>query len=286
MYILTFDIEDWFHILDNTSTKTEQEWALYDSRLLDNMERIYNLLEIENLKATFFCLGWIAKKNPNIIRKIYDLGFEIGSHSNMHQLAYEQDKNRFRHDLENSIKAIEDITGEKVKAYRAPGFSIIKDNRWAFEVLVENGIEIDCSIFPAKRAHGGFENVNIDRPSFVEFNGVRLKVFPINLYKFLGKNIVFSGGGYFRVLPYWIIKTLIIRSDYVMCYFHPRDFDPEQPVIQELSWIRKFRSYYGLSGAYYKLQKMVQNFDFIDLREADKMVDWDRAPVVQLDTIW
>ena len=115
MNILTFDIEDWFHILDNTSTKTEKDWSNFESRIYKNTERILDLLNEKNQKATFFCLGWIALKYPEVIRNIIDQGNEIGSHGNMHQLFYEQGKQKFKSDLYYSIKLLEDVSGKKIK---------------------------------------------------------------------------------------------------------------------------------------------------------------------------
>lgn len=277
MNILTFDIEEWFHILDNDSTKTEAEWSGYEKRLDQNMERIFELLERKRQSATFFCLGWVAREFPHIIRRIHEQGYEIATHSDRHQLAYEQSREEFAEDLRRSIGSIEEITGEKVRAYRAPGFSLKEENKWVFEVLAENGIEIDCSVFPAARSHGGFASFGHAEPAIVDINGIRLKEFPINLYEFAGRNMIFSGGGYFRLLPYWMIKYMMKRSDYVMTYFHPRDFDAEQPMIEELSAVRKFKSYYGLGSTFGKLEKLISDFEFIDLNEAASRVEWDQA---------
>ena len=142
MKILTFDVEEWFHIMDNKSTKTEKNWTVYQDRLIANVERILNFLQKTELKATFFCLGWVARKYPNVLKRIDALGYEIGSHSHMHQLVYEQGKDEFKNDLEKSIKFIEDITGKKLHTYRAPGFSIKEENLWAFEVMLESGIDM------------------------------------------------------------------------------------------------------------------------------------------------
>ena len=277
MNILTFDIEEWFHILDNESIKSEKEWSNYEYRLDANMDRIFELLERENQKATFFCLGWIARKFPHIIKRIDELGYEIASHSDKHQLAYEQSKEDFGKDLQYSINSIEDLTGKKIRTYRAPGFSIKEENKWVFEVLLENGIEIDCSVFPAKRSHGGFENYGYAQPSIIECDGIQLKEFPINLFKVANHNIIFSGGGYFRLFPYWIIKRMMNRSEYVMTYFHPRDFDPKQPIIEELSRVRLFKSYVGLSSALKKLNHLISEFEFIDIATANASVDWKSA---------
>jgi polysaccharide deacetylase family protein (PEP-CTERM system associated) len=282
MNILTFDIEEWFHILDNDSTKTEAEWSGYEKRLDQNMERLFDLLKRKNQKATFFCLGWVAREYPHIIRRINEEGYEIATHSDRHQLAYEQNRAEFSEDLKRSIGSIEEVTGEKVKAYRAPGFSLKEENKWVFEVLAENGIEVDCSIFPSARSHGGFASFGHAEPAMVEMNGVRFKEFPINLYEFAGRNMIFSGGGYFRLLPYWMIKHMMKRSDYVMTYFHPRDFDAGQPMIGELNAIRKFKSYYGLGSAFDKLERLISDFEFTDLRTAVERVDWEKGKIIQI----
>jgi len=234
------------------------------------------------VKATFFCLGWIAEKHPNVIKAIDKQGYEIATHSRMHQLAYEMSKNDFKEDLKSSIYSLEDITGKKVKSYRAPGFSITKNNLWAFEILHELGIENDCSIFPANRAHGGISNFSESKPCLIEYNGIELKEFPINTSGILGKELIFSGGGYFRLLPYPIISSMTKNSEYVMTYFHPRDFDFQQPIIKELSLFRKFKSYYGLKGCEHKLRKWLKNFDFTDLATYEKNIDWETVPVVKL----
>ena len=136
MNILTFDIEEWFHILDNDSTKTEKEWSNYESRIHQNMERIFSVLDSVNVRASFFVLGWIAEKYPEVVREISKRGYEIGSHTTLHQLVYEQNREDFFQDVNRSIKTLEDISGEKIRMFRAPGFSITE---WPF------GLEICIS---------------------------------------------------------------------------------------------------------------------------------------------
>ena len=282
MNILTFDIEDWFHILDNDSTKIEKHWINYESRIHENTERILNFLLNNKLSATFFVLGWIAQKYPEVIQRIDSLGFEIGSHTHMHQLMYEQSKDEITNDLKRSIQTIEDIIGKKIKAFRAPGFSINEKNKWAFDILCENGITHDCSVFPANRAHGGMPRYKQAIPSKLITNGQELKEFPINTTRIFSKKWIFSGGGYFRLTPYSLIKHWTKDSNYVMTYFHPRDFDPDQLMIDDLSITRKFKSYVGLKKCMKKLEKWVNDFDFIDLRTADKLIDWDNVPLIEL----
>jgi polysaccharide deacetylase family protein (PEP-CTERM system associated) len=280
MNILTFDIEEWFHILDNDTTKTCNEWIHYESRIHSNMERIFNLLETLKTRATFFCLGWIAEKYPEIVRAIVGRGYEVGTHTTMHQLVYEQNPGVFAGDLEQSIKTLEDITGQKVRCFRAPGFSIREDNRWVFDILVSQGIEIDCSVFPAPRAHGGFPSYKAIAPALIQYDGIRIKEFPINYISIFGRPLMYSGGGYFRFFPYFLIKHWTNRSFYLMAYFHPRDFDAEQPMIEGLPLVRKFKSYVGLAEAYRKLEKLLTDFKFMDIAEADKHINWEAARTI------
>ena len=282
MNILTFDIEEWFHILDNNSTKNEKNWINYESRIHSNMDKIYEILDVTNSKASFFVLGWIAEKYPELIREICDRGHEIGSHTHLHQLVYEQDKNTFYQDVDRSIKTLEDISGKKIRMFRAPGFSITETNKWAFEVLYELGIEIDSSVFPAQRSHGGFAQYGAAEPSILKYNGVQLKEFPINAYNIFNKPLMFSGGGYFRLLPYNVIKSFTKKSSYVMSYFHPRDFDPTQPMIEDLSLQRKFKSYVGLKTSKRKLINLLDAYEFTDIATANDIVDWKKVRNIKL----
>lgn len=282
MNILTFDVEEWFHILDNPSTKNESNWIKYDERIYRNMDKIFLFLEKFNLKATFFVVGWIAEKYPDIIKKIDNYGFEIGSHTHMHQLMYEQNKYQVDEDLKKSIDTIENIISKKIRYFRAPGFSITENNKWIFEILATNGITHDCSIFPSQRSHGGFASFKSSTPSLIDINGFKIKEFPINTYSIFNNKFIFSGGGYFRVCPYFFIKKFTKKSNYVMTYFHPRDFDPDQPIIPELNLFRKFKSYVGLRSSLLKLEKWVTDFHFIDLKSADNQINWSEVPVVKV----
>jgi polysaccharide deacetylase family protein (PEP-CTERM system associated) len=285
MNILTFDLEDWFHVLDYASTRTEIQWESFPSRIRENTDRILSLLDTKNQRATFFCLGWVARKYPDVIRKISATGHEIGCHSDLHQLVYETDEKRFREDLQTAIKSIEDTISTKVVSYRAPGFSVKESCSWFFEALIECGIEVDSSVFPSKRAHGGFESFGANSPVLVTTPLGTLKELPINTVSILGRDYVFSGGGYFRITPLWLLRRWIRKSDYVMTYFHPRDFDPDQPMLEGLPLIRKFKSYYGLKSAFGKLDSVLNEFQFVDLRSAVKAIKWDNVRNVSIAVI-
>ncbi len=281
MNVLTFDIEDWFHLLDNPATATDQQWRNFEPRIHENIERLLETVLRHGHKATFFCLGWIGEQYPEIIRRIDAAGFEIGSHTHMHQLAYHQSSREFREDLAQSMQCLENLTGKKVKCFRAPGFSIISGMPWAFETLMELGIEFDSSVFPSKHGHGGFTDFGSAKPSVIECGGRSLKEFPISLGNIFGRRIVFSGGGYFRLLPYGTIRRLTRKSDYIMSYFHPRDFDAEQPVL-DLPLNRRFRSYVGLKGSYAKFDRWLGENKFVDLSTAATAVDWGNAPRIRV----
>ena len=146
-------------------------------------------------------------------------------------MIYNQTPKISENDVEKSIKTIQDLAGNKVLSFRAPGFSITENNKWAFEILFKLGIRRDSSIFPANRNHGGFPSYKDSNPSIIQYNNISIKEFPINTHKILGFPIIFSGGGYFRILPYGLIKFFSKNSKYIMTYFHPRDFDYNQPII-------------------------------------------------------
>lgn len=282
MRILTFDIEDWFHILENKSTKNETSWASFPSRIEKNLELILDILSRYDQKATFFCLGWIAERNPSLIKKISNNGFEIGTHSFSHQLVYEQDRDSFRYDLKRSLAILEDLSGKKVKCYRAPGFSVREDTLWALEIIAEEGIEYDCSVFPTRRSHGGLNSFSHNGPAIIEYNGIRIKELPVSVRNFSGMKMVFSGGGYFRIFPYWLIRRLVSESDYIMSYFHPRDFDPGQPRLKNMEPSKYFKTYVGLSGSTEKINSLLKDFSFVDVSEAAGSIDWDSVGRVRL----
>lgn len=282
MNIITFDIEDWFHILEHDSTGTELKWIKFKTRIHESVNRILILLAEENVKATFFCLGWIAERYPEVIRLIDSLGHEIGSHSYSHQLVCHQTSDEVQQDIRRSVDILEDISGKKVKAYRAPGFSVTRKTPWIIDILDRCGIEIDCSISPARHTHGGEISFQGRRPQLISYKGIIIKELPLSYMNVYGLRMLFSGGGYFRLFPYWLISSLTRRSDYVMTYFHPRDFDPAQPVLQDLSHFRKFKSYYGLAGSYSKLSKLLQEFEFASVGEINQTVDWNSVDVFEL----
>jgi polysaccharide deacetylase family protein (PEP-CTERM system associated) len=281
MRILTVDVEDWFHILDNPETLDEGNWSRFQSRVETETTRLLDLFDKHSLKATFFILGYIARNHPQVVLEIVRRGHEIATHGDMHQLVYNQTPAAFEADLVASMEAITAACGVTPRAYRAPGFSITADVEWAFDILARNCIEVDGSVFPAQRAHGGMPKFPMAEPCRIETRlGGTLRAFPMSLGRIGPISFVFSGGGYFRLAPRSLLKMLFTRNDYVMTYFHPRDFDPDQPIVPGLGMGRRFKSYVGLSGAYKKLDRLFRAIDFISLSEAEALVNWNCVPVV------
>jgi polysaccharide deacetylase family protein (PEP-CTERM system associated) len=283
MHILSFDIEEWFHLLEHDAVRSEKSWSGFQRKLPHMLARILQMLADTNAKATFFCLGWVAREYPELVRQIDQAGHEIGSHSDLHTLIFEQTREEFCDELRRSKQSLEHVIGRRVRAFRAPGFSLTPSCAWAFEVLVEEGFEVDCSIFPARRAHGGFPDFASAHPLRIKTPAGELKEFPMNTARIAGRDMIFSGGGYFRLLPLPLLQRLWRRSGYTMTYFHPRDFEPDQPYLPGLGPLRRFKSYYGLASAEAKLRAILEEFPFESVAAAERQVDWAAAPVVQLN---
>lgn len=283
MRILTVDVEDWFHILDYAGTATEADWARFPSRVEAETLSLLDQFDSHGQKATFFILGWVARNHPQVAAEIARRGHEIACHSDMHQLVYEQTPDVFERDLVAALNSIEKATGTRPTAYRAPGFSITEQTTWAFDILARNGIDTDCSVFPAARAHGGIRNFPQSGPCKIETEqGNILKCLPINLGKISVWRFVYSGGGYFRLAPKALLRHWFSNDPYIMTYFHPRDFDAEQPILPGLSRVRRFKSYVGLHSAYAKLDALLSDQPFLNVLDAVELTDWSGVPVVRV----
>lgn len=244
MNILTFDTEEW-SIEKEYSGGRKEKYVEFD-RLLDN---ILEQLDEHDIKATFFCLGKIALDFPHVIKKIDAGGHEIGSHSHAHKWVNKMSPEEFREDTRHAVTAIEDLIGKKVRSFRAPAFSIGESNKWAIEILSEFGIENDASIFPGVRDFGGFPNFTEQEPCIIDYNGICINEFPIPLLSLpiINKQIAYSGGGYFRLLPLWFVKKQIKSSPYNMCYFHISDMLLEKNKLMSKS---DYETYFKEPGSF------------------------------------
>ena len=278
MNILTFDIEDWYNHDDYSR---DFAWEKHEVRIYEGTEKILTALDERGLKGTFFCVGWIAEHHPKVIQWIAERGHHIGCHSYQHELATRFTREQFKEDTYKAKCLIEDAAGQEVDAFRVPSFSITKDNLWAFDVLAELGFKYDSSVFPSRHEFGGLPDFP-SRPHIIKTEHGDLKEFPISLGRFLGREIIFSGGGYFRVMPYWLLRKMTTQSDYVLSYFHPSDFDPDQPKMPQLPKMRQFKNRVALKGAYAKFQRYISDFDFINLLDANTKELWVNSQIMKL----
>ncbi|MDR1005497.1 MAG: polysaccharide deacetylase family protein [Bacteroidales bacterium] len=272
--ILSFDIEESYMLLEMCDND-----EIFDpcSNMEEGMQTLFDLLDKHNIKSTFFVVGKVAKKHPELIRRLADR-YEVGSHSMNHKPIYDMTKEEFRKDLLNSVNIIEDITGKKVKHYRAPGLSIHREQSFAFEAMAEAGIEIDSSLTNIKLYSYGHFDAIYQEPFIINSNGTEIKEYPV-ISKYM---IGYSSGGYFRLLPYRLIKHITKKSDYIMSYFHLRDFDTQQQTISSINFIRRFKSYYGERQFLTKLNTWLNDFSFVDIKTADEQIDWANAPRLYL----
>ncbi|WP_373230223.1 XrtA system polysaccharide deacetylase [Cohnella sp.] len=266
--ILTIDLEEWYHA--NYSEGLFDNSQQYETRVVRNTEILIDLFDAYNVKATFFTLGVIAEQFPELIRTLHARGHEIATHGYGHQLVYKQDKREFEEDLLKSISYIEKAIGDKPIGYRAPSWSVNEDTCWVYPILKKNGILYDSSIFPVKTFLYGFPGAP-RFPFSIEFGQDEILEFPMSTIKIGNQGIPFSGGFYFRFLPYPLIKMgfrQINRSgNPSMFYLHPREIDTEQPRLDNLNRRDRFIHYFGLAGSQAKLEKLLADFDFTTVKD-------------------
>jgi polysaccharide deacetylase family protein (PEP-CTERM system associated) len=271
-YVLSVDVEDWFHILDLDSVPSLDTWSSLPSRVEYNFNRILDLLIDHDTTATMFFLGWVAERFPQLVRAARACGHEIASHSYSHRLVYSMTPDEFIEDTRRARALLQDISGDPVRGYRAPGFSVTAKTPWFFQCLGEVGHTYDCSIFPARRRHGGL--VTAERAPHVACRPIEagrpLIEIPASVAPVLGQRICFFGGGYLRLFPTWLIRTMAERvfaeGMPVMFYVHPRDIDPEQPRLSMSPW-RWFQCYANLDTTYAKLEDLLRTFPFVSVEK-------------------
>jgi polysaccharide deacetylase family protein (PEP-CTERM system associated) len=267
---LSFDIEDWFHLVEIDAVANVDDWPGFPSIVERRTDEILGICDEFGVKATFYYLGWIAERYPQLVRRTVDAGHEIGSHSYWHRKVCDLDEATFREDLTTSIKVIEDAGGAAVTSFRAPSFSITPGTEWAFDVLLDAGLDYDASLFPVARENGGYP-CPIEPHLFAEApSGRTLPELPMSLMHLGRSQVGFSGGGYLRLFPGWLIRrgfeSLHRRGLPGVVYLHPRDFAPDSPVVP-MSASRRFKSYVGLASTNRKLRMLLQRYRFAPCRD-------------------
>lgn len=292
MNIISFDIEEWF-IEKHFKGDRQEKYHQYDYML----DWILTHLADKGIKATFFCVGQLAVEFPEVVQKIAMAGHEIGSHSNRHLWVNKMSRDKFAEDTRIAVSELENLTGKKVRSFRAPAFSIGQSNDWAFEVLSENGITNDSSVFPVSRDFGGFPQFESSVPSVIRKNGIELKEFPICPASFFGMSLPYSGGGYFRMIPLPLQRHFISDMDYVMFYFHINDLLEEKGKFMSKKEfedyfkeqgslknrvVRYLKANIGKGNATKKLSFLMNECEFINVEQAANTIDWNEQPIIEL----
>jgi polysaccharide deacetylase family protein (PEP-CTERM system associated) len=281
--IFSIDVEDWFHLLDLPSTPTIAHWDSLPSRVERNFAKLLAILDESKAKTTCFFIGWIAQKYPHLVREAAKQGHEIASHGYEHRLAYEMTSQEFFQDAVRSKNVIESICGQPVWGYRASGFSVTKDTPWFFDRLIEAGYRYDSSLFPAPRGHGGLQNgkyapYRLDSSEFVEF--------PATVERVFGRPVCFFGGGYLRLFPYSLVRTMtrrVLRQQRpAIFYVHPREIDLESPRLT-MGWNRRFKSYVNIRTTEPKIRKVLSDFEMITFREY--LLSMTNRPATKTDSL-
>lgn len=267
---LTIDVEDWFHVANLKDVIKESDWESCESRINYTMIKIISILHHKNVKATFFVLGWIAERNPEIVELIHEAGHEIGSHGYSHRSIYELSKDEFKREIVTSIDKLSGISGQKIIGFRAPNYSIEPSTKWAWQILAEAGIKYDSSIFPVKHNRYGFDSAP-RFPFTIDLNSHgQITEFPLSTIKFLGNNMPVAGGAYLRLYPYWFIRSAIRRINNsgkpAIIYFHPWEIDPEQPRIKT-NFSTRIKHYGNLYTTEQKLCQLLDEFKFTTVKE-------------------
>jgi polysaccharide deacetylase family protein (PEP-CTERM system associated) len=260
--VFSVDVEDWFHILDLPFTPDITAWDSLPSRVERNFLRLLEIFEQRGVHVTCFFLGWVGERFPHLVKEAARRGHEIASHGYAHRLVYQMSPEAFYRDAVRAKRILEDVAGQAVWGYRAAGFSLTHGTEWFFDKLIEAEYVYDSSVFPARRGHGAMEDGN-RTPYWVERVSGRLAEFPVSVAEVLGKPFCFFGGGYLRLFPYLVIRTMTRRvlgePRPVIFYVHPREIDPDHPRLS-MNWKRRFKSYVNLKSTKPKIERLLDEF--------------------------
>jgi polysaccharide deacetylase family protein (PEP-CTERM system associated) len=258
---MTIDVEDYFQVSAFAEHIQRSQWDTMPCRIEQNIDRILALLADADVRATFFTLGWIAERYPELIRRIGAAGHELASHGFAHRRATEQQRAEFLADICLAKAVLEDISGDAVNGYRAPSFSVGPQNRWAFDCIAEAGYRYSSSVYPIRHDHYG----EPDAPRFSHESSKGVLELPVATVRMFRANWPAGGGGYFRLLPYAVSRWSIRRINAIdgkpaMFYFHPWELDPEQPRVQGVRAKTRFRHYVNLKRTEPRLRRLLVDF--------------------------
>jgi polysaccharide deacetylase family protein (PEP-CTERM system associated) len=268
---MSVDVEEHFQVQAFASTIDRADWDTHDSRVERNTDRVLKIFDDAGIKATFFSLGWVAERHPDLIRRIVAGGHELASHGYSHALIHSQSPDQFRADVRRTKGILEDIGGVEVRGYRAATFSLDKRSLWAHDVLGEEGYLYSSSIFPVKRDNYGMPDA--PRTAYRTGDDRSLIEVPLTTVRVFGRNLpYFSGGGFFRLIPYPLSRMAfrhVNRRDHAPCifYFHPWEIDPDQPRIAEAPLKSRIRHYINLGAMERKIRAALRDFAWARMDE-------------------
>lgn len=263
---LTIDFEDWFCANNLSSIIKYDKWNECELRITENTKRLLEILDNKNIKATFFVLGWIAERVPELVKIIDELGHEIASHGYSHISISNLNKVDFDEDLKRAVRIKKEILDKEIIGYRSPSFSITKNTLWAFKILEKNGFKYDSSVFPLTyHPDYGISSA----PLSVYSTSEGIKELPLSCYKFAGIRVPFAGGAYFRFYPLPLSKMFMKlcnkQNRPFVFYLHPWEIDMEQPRIN-VPFFKRVRHYYNLKNTFNKLEIILSSFNFTSIR--------------------
>jgi polysaccharide deacetylase family protein (PEP-CTERM system associated) len=270
--VLSVDVEDYFHVEAFTSHISPDQWDSFVPRVERNVARVLELFARHGVTGTFFVLGWVARKFPHLVRSIAAAGHEIGSHGYAHSRITKLSREQFAGDIRQARAVLEDLVQKEIRSYRAPSFSVVRSTMWALDILIEEGICFDSSIFPVRHDLYGVPGAARFPSWYTSPGGLEVFEFPPSTMQYQHHSVGVAGGGYLRLIPYGVTHWAIRRINEVhrqpaMVYFHPWEIDPEQPGIRagRRSILRHYTNLSTMEG---KIERLLHDFEFTTLSEA------------------
>ena len=262
----TVDVEDYFQVEGFANAIDRGSWDGFRTRVKGNTSLLLNMLDQRKVRATFFVLGWVARKHPEIVRQIAAAGHEVASHGMSHRLIYTQAPDEFRQETRDAKALLEDLAQKPVTGYRAATYSITSRSLWALDILCEEGFRYDSSIFPMRHDRYGIPDAEQKPHVLTTPGGARLVEFPISVLRYGGAKIPVAGGGYFRLFPYgltrWALRKLNAQQQEFVFYIHPWEVDPDQPRVEGAGALSRFRHYLNLDRCVERLGRLLGDFEF------------------------
>jgi len=266
----TVDVEDYFQVEGFANAVDRDSWEGFRTRVGGSTSLLLEMLAQHKVRATFFVLGWVARKHPEIVRQIAASGHEVASHGMSHRLIYTQTPAEFRRETRDAKALLEDLAQTPVTGYRAATYSITRRSLWALDILCEEGFLYDSSIFPMRHDRYGIPDAEQSPHVLTTPGGARLVEFPISVLHYGGAKIPVAGGGYFRLFPYrftrWALRKLNAQQKEFVFYVHPWEVDPEQPRIEDAAALSRFRHYLNLDRCAARLGRLLRDFEFDTMR--------------------